>query len=156
MENSFSVHFHGRYAPSQSSKAGIGIVIYDEDGLLYKCSETFTEIPKEEDCTTYFSYKALQKALEELLPNKEYLVQLIHENQLFITDLSKLRKGNDSELLKDASELKQLFREFKNIKFKYIPREQNLEAAALSAKATGVKVKKITYQEFLRNRNQLA
>lgn len=123
--------------------ATYGLVIYkDGEKLLEKCGVVGEGPSMSNNLAEYYAlYEALNFLIEKKLNDEEILVK--SDSQLLVNQLNglwKIRGGLYYPIYKKVSNI---LKNFPNIKFVWIPREQNLEADMLSRKA---------YEEWLKER----
>lgn len=123
--------------------AGIGIVIYDEEGnFLKEISDYVGEVTN-----NVAEYSALVRAFEELKkiipkderPGAELLFFL--DSQLIVKQLNNEYQVNEESLFPYFIKVHNFqVKDFQNATFKHVPREENKEADALVNRAIDEKV----------------
>jgi ribonuclease HI len=112
-------------------KAGIGVVIYDQDRKLIK------EISKFIGITTnnVAEYMALVYGLEEALYLRAKKVSCFLDSELLARQLEGSYKVRDEKLKLFYHQVKYLEHFFNKISFSHLPREKNKEADKLAKEA---------------------
>lgn len=112
-------------------KAGIGVVIYDQDRKLIK------EISKFIGITTnnVAEYMALVYGLEEALYLRAKKVSCFLDSELLVRQLEGSYKVRDEKLKLFYHQVKYLEHFFNKISFSHLPREKNKEADKLAKEA---------------------
>ncbi|MEM1573334.1 MAG: ribonuclease HI [Candidatus Methanomethylicaceae archaeon] len=124
--------------------ATYGFVIYNNETKLL---EKFGVIGKgplmSNNLAEYYAlYEALKFLIENKLNNEEIIVK--SDSQLLVNQMNGLWKIKGGLYYPIYKKVSNFLKKFLNIKFIWIPREQNIEADLLSRKA---------YEEWLKKRN---
>ena len=111
-------------------KAGVGIVIYNEDNKVIKRVAKFIGIAT----NNVAEYMALIYALEEALHLKARKVECFLDSELLVRQLEGIYKVKDSKLKLLYHQVRHLESFFENVNFHHIGREKNKEADKLAKK----------------------
>ena len=112
--------------------AGAGAVVYSGEEVLAEVSEYLGE-----QTNNYAEYEAIILALQKCIDlglNKNE-VELRADSKLAVEQLSGNWKVKNENVRKQFVKVQALLKEFANIKFVHVPREQNKVADALANKA---------------------
>ncbi len=114
--------------------AGIGVVLLSQDG------ETLVEISQylgDNLTNNYAEYEAIHIALNKCkelnLQNSD--IELRADSKLAVEQLSGNWKVKDTNIKIQFEKVKNLLKDFSNIKFKHIPRKENKRADQLANEA---------------------
>ena len=119
---------------ARPNRGGIGIVIRGET-YDYSISE---HIP-EKVSNNEVEYKALNRALRELMANKltDGEIVIYSSSRMLVEQTSGERDANQGKYYKDYLLAIKTIENFSNLGFKRIPREMNSEANRLASRAIG-------------------
>jgi len=112
-------------------KAGIGVVIYDEDKKLIGKVSEFIGVTT----NNVAEYMALIYGLEEALYLKARKVKCFLDSELLVRQLGGSYKVRDERLKLFYKQVRHLEHFFDKVSFSYIPREKNREADRLAKEA---------------------
>ncbi|MEM2058914.1 MAG: ribonuclease HI family protein [Thermoproteota archaeon] len=133
------VYVDGLAEPTNPGVGAYGYVIYrDEVKVKEKCG-----VLGEHISNNYAEYSALVEALKELLQRgwKDDNVVVYSDSKLLVNQMTDLWSCRGGLYVERYLEAKRLAKNFKNIKFKWIPREENSEADSLTRRAYGEYIK---------------
>ncbi len=133
------VYIDGLAEPRNPGVGTYGFVIYSDGKRL-----TEGHGPAGENVTNNFAeYVALVRALSSIASNSDEPVLIKSDSRLLVNQMSGEWKVKKGAYLPKYREAKELARQFKSLKFVWIPRERNAEADELSRRA---------YAEFTRGK----
>ncbi len=127
---------------SEPANPGIGTYGF----VVYRDEEKIGEghgSAGEKVTNNYSEYFALVRALASIISNADEPVVVKSDSRLLVNQMSGEWKVKKGAYLPKYREAKELARQFKSLKFVWIPRERNAEADELSRRA---------YSEFTRGR----
>lgn len=133
----FEVFFDGACEPKNpGGHLGYGYLIY-QDGD-YILSDSFYEPKSSNNTNNVAEYKACLEALHRLLQYvsihsiTEYSVSAFGDSMLVVKQMNGVWNINSGAYKEFALKTKSLIEDFENIKFNWIPREQNQDADDMS------------------------
>jgi ribonuclease HI len=136
------VYIDGLISINPGGIATYSFIIYKNGNKIF---EKYDVIEKELSMSNnYAEYYALYSSLKFLLENNMNNEEIIikSDSQLLVNQMKGLWKAHKGSYYSLYLKTKELLKEFSNIKFIWIPREENEEADRLSKKA---------YEEYLKS-----
>lgn len=135
----YQCYFDGSITKNPGGDMGIGGIVYEVDDVMKTPIFTFNEklpakdFPNGTSCNVaeilalnkLLSYFALDNAFNEP-------IEVFGDSQIVINRAIRKKKGGKGMFIPYVDETIDLISQFSNIKFKWIPREQNTEADAIS------------------------
>jgi len=125
------VYIDGSYTPSDNGAIGFGAVIYN-NGIKQK--RYGGKPPNQTNNNNVAEYLAAINTMElmekECLTEEEILIKA--DSKLVVNQLNGYWKIKKGDYVEYANRAKELVKKFSNLRFKWIPREENLEADKLS------------------------
>lgn len=116
--------------------SGIGVVVGEEKG---KVIAQFNEYIGEKT-NNVAEYMALIRALKETKKYKPKEIIFYLDSQLLVNQINGLYRAKNKSLLNLLQEVRKLSRGFSQVKFQYIPREENKLADKLANQAINLAV----------------
>ncbi len=117
--------------------AGIGVVIKSENGQILGNFKQYIG----EATNNCAEYKALILALQETVKiSKETVLEIRMDSELIVRQMQGQYKIKEPSLKLLAAEVIKLIKNFKNVTFRHVPREQNKEADKLVNEAIDLAV----------------
>lgn len=132
------IYFDGACGPrNPGGRCGCGAVIFKNREIIKEIAVEYIPEIKKETSNNIAEYYALLKALEFLIKEglQDSVIQVFGDSKLVINQMKGVWKIRAGLYLEQAVYTKRALEKFSNIRFKWIPREQNILADNLSKKA---------------------
>lgn len=108
---------------------GTGIVIWDKDNNIVSKDSQYVSVS---NTNNYAEYKALENGLLKCVSLKIKELEVKGDSQLVIKQITGEYKVSSNNLLPIYKNIMRVLKEFDNVTFKHIPREENTEADRLA------------------------